>query len=76
MTFNICHWLAEDGVNRWENHKSLVLDRIRACDPDLLGLQECRDDSQAEYIRFKRSATGSVYSSGPYPVHAEPEWKP
>lgn len=51
MTFNIRYGLAEDGVNRWENRKSLVLDRIRACDPDLLGLQECRDDSQAEFIR-------------------------
>lgn len=51
ITFNIRYGLAEDGVNRWENRKFLVLDRIRDCDPDLLGLQECRDDSQAEFIR-------------------------
>jgi endonuclease/exonuclease/phosphatase family metal-dependent hydrolase len=51
MTFNIRYGLADDRGNRWDNRKSLVLERIRACDPDLLGLQECRDDSQAEFIR-------------------------
>jgi endonuclease/exonuclease/phosphatase family metal-dependent hydrolase len=51
MTFNIRYGTADDGVHRWENRKSLVLERIRAHDPDLLGLQECRDDSQAEFIR-------------------------
>lgn len=52
MTFNIRYGLADDGVNRWENRKFLVLERIRTHDPDLLGLQECREDSrQAEFIR-------------------------
>lgn len=51
MTFNIRYGTADDGVNRWENRKNLVLECIGACDPDLLGLQECRDDSQAEFIR-------------------------
>ena len=52
MTFNIRYGLAEDGVNRWENRKFPVIDRIRTHDPDLLGLQECREDSlQAEFIR-------------------------
>jgi len=51
MTFNIRYGTADDGENRWDNRKSLVPDRIRACDPDLLGLQECRDDAQAEFIR-------------------------
>jgi len=34
-----------------DRRKSLVIDRIKAFDPDLLGLQECRDDSQAEFIK-------------------------
>jgi len=28
-----------------------VIDRIRAFDPDLLGIQECMDDSQAAYLK-------------------------
>ncbi len=38
MSFNIRYGLAEDGENRWERRKSLVVDRIKAFDPDLLGL--------------------------------------
>jgi endonuclease/exonuclease/phosphatase family metal-dependent hydrolase len=51
MSFNIRYSQAEDGENNWERRKSLVMDRIRAFDPDLIGLQECRDDSQAEFIK-------------------------
>jgi endonuclease/exonuclease/phosphatase family metal-dependent hydrolase len=51
MTFNIRYAQADDGLNRWERRRALVIDRIRAFDPDLLGLQECRDDEQAEYVR-------------------------
>lgn len=51
MSFNIRYGLAEDGENHWERRKSLVVDRIKVFDPDLLGLQECRDDSQAEFIK-------------------------
>ncbi len=51
MTFNIRYALADDGENRWENRKSLVIKRIRAFDPDLLGMQECRDDFQAEFVK-------------------------
>ncbi len=51
MTFNIRYGLAEDGDNRWERRKSLVSARIHAFDPDLIGLQECRDDGQAQFIK-------------------------
>lgn len=51
MSFNIRYGLADDGANHWHNRKSLALARIRAFEPDLLGLQECRDDEQAEFIR-------------------------
>lgn len=53
MTFNIRYGTADDGMNSWYNRKHLVIDRIKSFDPDLLGLQECRDDEQAEYIKEK-----------------------
>jgi endonuclease/exonuclease/phosphatase family metal-dependent hydrolase len=51
MTFNIRYGQAKDGMNHWDHRKELVIDRIRTFDPDLLGLQECRDDEQAEFIK-------------------------
>lgn len=52
MSFNIRYGKAEDGINRWENRRSLVLSRIRAFEPDLIGMQECRDDDeQAAYVK-------------------------
>jgi endonuclease/exonuclease/phosphatase family metal-dependent hydrolase len=51
MSFNIRYGLADDGENRWEQRKTLVIDRIKAFDPDLLGMQECRNDSQAEFVK-------------------------
>ena len=51
MTFNIRYGRAPDGPNAWPNRRELVVERIRAFGPDLLGLQECRDDEQGEYIR-------------------------
>jgi endonuclease/exonuclease/phosphatase family metal-dependent hydrolase len=51
MSFNIRYGLADDGDNHWHNRKRLALARIQAFGPDLLGLQECRDDDQAEFVR-------------------------
>ncbi len=51
MTFNIRYGLADDGINHWNNRKSLVIDRIRSFNPDLIGMQECRDDFQADFIK-------------------------
>lgn len=51
MTFNIRYGQADDGPQRWEARRELVIERIRAADPDLLALQECRDDAQAAYVR-------------------------
>ena len=51
MSFNIRYGLADDGANHWHNRKHLAIARILAFGPDLLGLQECRDDEQAEFIR-------------------------
>jgi endonuclease/exonuclease/phosphatase family metal-dependent hydrolase len=51
MSFNIRYGLANDGENHWNNRKSLALARIHAFGPDLLGLQECRDDAQADFVR-------------------------
>ena len=51
MSCNLRYGLAADGDNRWERRRHLALARIRAFLPDLLGLQECRDDDQAACIR-------------------------
>ena len=51
MSFNIRYGLADDGENHWNKRRSLALARIRAFKPDLLGLQECRDDAQADFVR-------------------------
>jgi endonuclease/exonuclease/phosphatase family metal-dependent hydrolase len=51
MSFNIRYGLADDGDNHWNNRKSLAMARVQAFEPDLLGLQECRDDAQADYVR-------------------------
>ena len=53
MSFNIRYGLTDDGENCWERRRSLVIGRIQAFDPELLGLQECRDDSQAEFIKSR-----------------------
>ena len=51
MTFNIRYRLAKDGMNNWEYRKPLVIERIRAFGPNLIGMQECRDDAQAAFIQ-------------------------
>lgn len=51
LSFNIRCAAAQDGPNRWDERRSLVIERIRAFDPDLIGMQECEDNAQAEYIR-------------------------
>ncbi|KGO35223.1 MAG: endonuclease/exonuclease/phosphatase family protein [Desulfoprunum sp.] len=52
MSFNIRYGLANDGDNHWNNRRHLALARIHAFGPDLLGLQECRDDAQADFVRL------------------------
>jgi endonuclease/exonuclease/phosphatase family metal-dependent hydrolase len=51
MSFNIRVGLADDGENHWECRKSFALERIHAFGPDLIGLQECLDTEQAEFVR-------------------------
>ena len=51
MSFNIRYGLADDGENHWDKRKSLAISRIQAFQPDLLGVQECRDDSQADFVK-------------------------
>lgn len=50
MSFNIRLGVAKDGENRWDLRKELVVQTIRAYDPDLLGLQEVFP-MQEEYLR-------------------------
>ena len=51
MTFNLRYREADDGANRWDRRKALAIARIRAFDPDLLGIQECSAGPQAAYLR-------------------------
>jgi len=50
MSFNIRLGVANDGENRWELRKDLVVETIRKYNPDLLGLQEVFP-MQEEYLR-------------------------
>jgi endonuclease/exonuclease/phosphatase family metal-dependent hydrolase len=40
MSFNIRYGTANDGDNHWEKRKDLLIETIKAFDPDLLGTQE------------------------------------
>ena len=51
MSFNLRYREADDGANGWDRRKALALARIRAFDPDLLGIQECSAGPQAAYLR-------------------------
>ena len=50
MSFNIRLGVANDGENRWDLRKDLVVKTIRGYNPDLLGLQEVFP-MQEEYLR-------------------------
>ncbi len=49
MSFNIRYGTARDGDNAWPHRRELVVQTIRAFDPDLLGTQETLP-FQAEYL--------------------------
>lgn len=49
MSFNIRHGAADDGEDSWPLRKDIVVDAIRAYQPDFVGTQECLD-FQAEYL--------------------------
>ncbi len=40
MSFNIRYGTAKDGENHWDKRKELLIERIKAFNPDLLGTQE------------------------------------
>ncbi len=52
MSFNIRYGPAADGENQWDRRKSSrpAEDSV-TLRPDLLGLQECRDDAQADFVK-------------------------
>jgi endonuclease/exonuclease/phosphatase family metal-dependent hydrolase len=51
MSFNIRYGTAPDDGQSWPQRKDLVIERIRAFNPDLLGMQECRADAQATFVK-------------------------
>jgi endonuclease/exonuclease/phosphatase family metal-dependent hydrolase len=50
MSFNIRYATAADGENAWDERREMVVETIRAFDPDLLGVQECLA-GQADYLQ-------------------------
>src|SRR4029078_8379233 len=52
MSFNIRYAAADDGKNSWPLRQELLVDTIKAFDPDLLGTQETLP-VQAEYLKEK-----------------------
>ncbi len=43
MTFNIRYGSADDGENRWENRRQILIDVLKDNSPDVVGLQEALD---------------------------------
>jgi endonuclease/exonuclease/phosphatase family metal-dependent hydrolase len=43
MTFNIRYGTADDGENRWENRRQILIDVLKDNSPDVVGLQEALD---------------------------------
>jgi endonuclease/exonuclease/phosphatase family metal-dependent hydrolase len=54
MTFNVRYGTADDGPNRWELRKDIVVDTIASREPHIVGLQECLK-FQADYIASRMS---------------------
>lgn len=44
MTFNIRYGSADDGANRWQRRRALVVDLLRGHYPDIVGIQEAQHD--------------------------------
>jgi endonuclease/exonuclease/phosphatase family metal-dependent hydrolase len=51
MSFNIRTSTARDIRFAWDLRKHLVIERIHVFDPDLLGIQECQEGEQADFMR-------------------------
>lgn len=50
MSFNVRYANPDDGLNYWDQRRDLALARIRAFDPDLLGLQECQNHVHRPFL--------------------------
>ena len=48
MTYNVRHAVLDEGVHSWANRRESVIERVRAGDPDILGIQESSGEQQAE----------------------------
>ena len=51
VSFNLRTAAIPDGANGWPNRQGLALERLRACTPDLIGLQECHAGLQGPFIQ-------------------------
>ncbi|MBY0308699.1 MAG: endonuclease/exonuclease/phosphatase family protein, partial [Phycisphaerales bacterium] len=62
MTFNVRYGTADDGEDRWEKRRELLMDVIRQTDPDVLGLQEALrfqiDEVRREFPAYTEVGVG------------------
>lgn len=62
MSFNIRYGTANDGEDRWEKRRGLVMDVIRVASPDVLGLQEALrfqiDEIRKEFPEYAEIGVG------------------
>jgi endonuclease/exonuclease/phosphatase family metal-dependent hydrolase len=59
MSFNVRYGTAQDGDNAWERRRDLVVDTVRAFEPDLIGVQESLG-FQSEYLHEHLPGFGFV----------------
>jgi hypothetical protein len=76
MSFNIRYGTANDGVNRWENRRTALIETVTRFNPDLLGTQETlafqRDYLLEQLSGFQTVAAGrdDGKEAGEMAVHA------
>jgi endonuclease/exonuclease/phosphatase family metal-dependent hydrolase len=59
MTFNIRYGTADDGENRWENRRQMIINVLHDNKPDVVGLQEALD-FQLREIRHELAEYGQI----------------
>lgn len=80
LTYNVRHAILDDGVHSWANRREGVTERIRAADPDVIGVQECAGDQQAELaagLPVEEWVGVADAGSGEHvPIGARTPWEP
>ena len=66
MTFNVRYGTAADGPNSWEHRKSILINCLKKCNPDILGTQEPLafqiDSIKAAFPHWKSFGVGRYHN--------------